>query len=335
MFSRLRSNFRLSIITLLGTSAVLGITPFAFYRFWQGSVIAGLIDTFILLSICGTVIFAWKTNDTRRTGFVLALVACGGGVAVATVQGEVGLFWLYPSLITSFFLTAAPIAVLVNLSALVVLILHGVAFSSQEQMWSFVTTAIVVSCCAYVFALRNESQRERLEQLATLDPLTGVKNRRSMDEELQAAVAAHARNGLSYALTLLDLDHFKRINDEFGHSVGDEVLIEFVGLLQRHTRKSDQLFRYGGEEFVLLLPGVDESGLQAVMANLQHTLRRSLKSPAGAVTASFGIALLRDDDSAASWLSRADEALYQAKSSGRDRIIYAETPILASEPAVG
>ena len=324
MYSRLRSNFRLSIITLLGASAVLGITPFALYRFWQGTILAGLIDLSILVSICGAVVYAWRTSDTYRSGFFLAIVACGGGVAVATVQGEVGLFWLYPSLITSFFLTVAPVAVLINLAAVMALIIHGAAFSSQEQMWSFGTTAVVVSCCAYVFALRNENQRARLEQLATLDPLTGIKNRRSMDRELTAAVASHRRNGLSYALTLLDLDHFKRINDQFGHSVGDEVLVEFVSLLERHTRKSDQLFRYGGEEFVLLLPGVDESGLQAVMNHLQHSLRRSLKSPAGPVTASIGIALLREGDDAASWLARADEALYQAKAAGRARIIYAE-----------
>ncbi|MDX1458506.1 MAG: GGDEF domain-containing protein [Marinobacter sp.] len=326
MVYRLRNNFRLSIITMLGACAVLGITPFAVFRFWQGAVLAGVIDTLILTSICLTVIYAWRTGDTRRSGFVLALVAGGGAVAVATVLGESGLFWLFPSLITSFFLTAAVVAVLINLSTLAVLMLHGGAFGSLEQMWSFVTTAIVVSCCAYVFALRNETQRERLEHLASLDPLTGVKNRRSMDQELEAAVAAHSRNGQSYALALMDLDHFKKINDEFGHGIGDDVLVEFVGLLQANTRKSDQLFRFGGEEFVLLLPGVDEVGLQAVMNNLQQCLRRSLKSPAGIVTVSYGIALLRDHDDADSWLGRADEALYRAKENGRDCIIYAPSP---------
>ncbi|SFL97414.1 GGDEF domain-containing protein [Marinobacter zhejiangensis] len=331
MYYRLRNNFRLSIITLLGASAVLGITPFAVYRFWQGNLPAGFADTGILLSICMAVVYAWRTGDTDRAGFVLALVAVGGGATVATLLGEVGLFWLFPSLITSFFLTSALIAVLVNFGALGFLLAEGTAFSSQEQMWSFVTTAIVVSCCAYVFALRNDSQRERLEHLATLDPLTGVKNRRSMDQELAAAVLASQRNGVSYALVVLDLDHFKRINDEFGHSVGDTVLVEFVDLLVTHIRKSDQLFRFGGEEFVLLMPGVDERGLDVVMNNLQHSLRRSLKSPGGqAVTASLGIALLQDGESAASWMARADDALYRAKASGRDCIIYADLSAVAS-----
>ncbi|MDC0661154.1 GGDEF domain-containing protein [Marinobacter sp. SS21] len=323
MVYRLRNNFRLSIISLLGACAVVGITPFAVYRFCQGALLAGLVDTSILAGICLTVVYAWRTGDTQRSGFVLALVACAGAVAVATLMGETGLFWLFPALITSFFLTSASVAVGINLLGLAVLMLHGAAFVSLEQMWSFATTAVVVSCCAYVFALRNDNQRQRLEQLASLDPLTGVKNRRAMDQELKAAVSARARNGVSSALVLMDLDHFKRINDEFGHSAGDDVLVEFVGLLQANTRCSDQLFRYGGEEFVLLLPGVDGEGLPAVMDNLQRCLRRSLKSPGGPVTVSYGIALLQAHDDASRWLDRADEALYQAKADGRDRMVCA------------
>ena len=147
-------------------------------------------------------------------------------------------------------------------------------------MWSFASTAFVVSACAYVFAHRNHDQRERLEHLATIDPLTGIKNRRSMDQELDLAAANAERTGLPYALVLLDIDHFKKINDEHGHGVGDDVLTDLVALLKQNTRKSDQLFRYGGEEFVLLLPGVDGIGLKAVMNNLQQVLRKYMKHSA-------------------------------------------------------
>lgn len=137
--------------------------------------------------------------------------------------------------------------------------------------------------------------------------------------------AANAeRSGLPYALVLLDLDHFKKINDEYGHGVGDEVLTELVALLESNTRRSDQLFRYGGEEFVLLLPGVDGVNLRAVMNNLQQVLRKYMKHPGGPVTASFGVALLGHGESVESWLARADNALYTAKETGRDRIVYAE-----------
>ena len=332
MLYRLRTDFRLSIITLLGASAVLGITPFAFMRFIQGNVLAGVVDSSILIGISGAVAYAWVTGDTRRSGLFCAVVACSGAVAVGIVVGEPGLFWLYPCLVTTFFLASPRVAVFLNIASVVALMIHGDAFRSDVQMWSFASTAFVVSACAYVFAHRNHDQRERLEHLATIDPLTGIKNRRSMDQELDLAAANAERTGLPYALVLLDIDHFKRINDEHGHGVGDDVLTDLVALLKQNTRKSDQLFRYGGEEFVLLLPGVDGIGLKAVMNNLQQVLRKYMKHPGGAVTASFGVALLRHGEGVDSWLARADAALYEAKETGRDRIVFADLHE-APEPA--
>ncbi len=334
MLYRLKTDFRLSIITLLAVSAILGITPFAVMRFLQGNMLAGIVDLTILLAITAGMLYAWKTGDTARSGLAMAVVACGGAVTVGAVVGEPGLFWLYPCLVTSFFLTESRNAILINLAAVVTLMVHGVAFSSSIQMWSFAATAVVVSCCAYVFAHRNENQRERLEHLATIDPLTGVKNRRSMDQELATAVASASRTGIPHALVILDIDYFKKINDEHGHNVGDEVLVEMVALIEQNIRKSDQLFRFGGEEFVLLMPGVDETGLRAVMHNLQHIMRKFLRHPGGQVTASFGVALLRSAETPDDWLARADEALYEAKDRGRDRIVYADD-IVASQRVTG
>ena len=325
MLHRLKNDFRLSIITLLGASAALGITPFAMLRFMQGNTLAGLLDLLIIAGISSGVGYSWVTGNTRVGGLVLAFIACGGCVSVGLVVGEPGLFWLYPCLVTTFFLVSPRIAIVLNVASVLVLILVGSPFSSQVQMWSFASTAMVVSACAYVFALRNKDQRVRLEQLATIDPLTGVKNRRSMDEALNLAAATAERTGQSYALVLLDLDHFKAINDTYGHSVGDAVLMELVALIEHNTRRTDQMFRYGGEEFVLLLPGVDGVNLQGVMNNLQQLLRKRLQHPGRSVTASFGVALLGHGESVGSWLHRADNALYEAKEAGRDRIIYAET----------
>ena len=324
MLYRLKTDFRLSIITLLGASAVLGITPFAFMRFLQGNVVAGIVDTAILLGIVGSLVYAWITGDTRRSGLFLAIICCSGAVVVGAVVGEPGLFWLYPCLVTSFFLTGPKTAAFINIAAVVALMVHGVAFSSDLQMWSFAATAFVVSACAYVFAYKNDDQRRRLEHLATIDPLTGVKNRRSMDEELQLAVYSAERNRVPCGLALLDIDHFKRINDTYGHGVGDQVLSELVAMIEQNTRKTDQLFRYGGEEFVLLLPGVDDTGLRAVVHNLQQVLRKYMHCPGGPVTVSFGVASLQADDSVDSWLERADAALYRAKETGRDKVVFSE-----------
>ncbi|MBE0486352.1 GGDEF domain-containing protein [Marinobacter sp.] len=334
MFHRLRNDFRLSIITMLGVCAILGITPFAIMRFVQGNTVAGLVDLGILAGIVGSLAHAWVTGRTERSGMVLALIICTGAVLAGAVMGEAGLFWLFPCLVTTFFLVSGRVATALNLISILVLMSIETAFSSNVQMWTFAATAATVSACAYVFAHRNQDQRERLEHLATIDPLTGVKNRRSMDEELDRAAANAERTGLPYALVMLDIDHFKQINDVYGHGVGDEVLRDLVALIEHNTRKSDQLFRYGGEEFVLLLPGVDGASLQTVMNNLQQVLRKHLKYAGGPVTSSYGVALLGHGESVESWLGRADEALYQAKETGRDRIIFADNNAqLAAEPA--
>jgi len=336
MLKRLKADFRLSIITLLGASALVGITPFAVMRFLQGELVAGGIDTAILLSISVGMIYAWVTGDTRRSGAVLAFVASFGAVMVAAVVGDVGLFWLYPCLVTTFFLASPRVAGFVNLASIMSMVGLGDVFQSGVQMWTFTATAVVVSAAAFVFAQRNDSQRHSLEHLATIDPLTGVKNRRSMDEELNLASAHAERTGLSYALVMLDIDHFKKINDEYGHGVGDGVLIDLATLIQHSTRKSDQLFRYGGEEFVLLLPGVDGVGLTAVMNNLHHTLRKKVRHPGGAISASFGVALRKPGERVESWLERADTALYEAKETGRDRIVFSGAmPAANSNLSVG
>jgi len=126
---------------------------------------------------------------------------------------------------------------------------------------------------------------------------------------------------LGYGLVMLDLDHFKRVNDQHGHDAGDRVLIAFADLIHRSTRKVDRLFRFGGEEFVLLLPGTDVVGLERAIANLQSRIAEELRGPAGPVTASLGAGVLRPDEDWTSWLARADVALFRAKADGRNRAV--------------
>ncbi|GAB3035906.1 GGDEF domain-containing protein [Bowmanella dokdonensis] len=321
MFYRLRNDFRLSVISLLSLCAFVGITPFALYRFWQGNMLAALVDSLILFSILSVLTYAWFSGDTKRSGFLMALVVSAGGLTIVNLLGLVGLFWLYPCFITGFFLTSSRMAVLINGITLLALFVLKLDSLSLEHLISFATTALVVSACAYIFALRNESQHRRLAHIATLDPLTGVKNRRAMEEELSRAVANFERHQLSCALVILDLDHFKAINDNHGHGVGDSVLNQCVQILGENIRKSDRLFRFGGEEFVLLLPGVDRQGMHSVVDNLYQVVRSELKCPSGPVTASYGATLLQAGDTADSWMERADTALYQAKQNGRDKVV--------------
>ncbi|WP_100638998.1 GGDEF domain-containing protein [Marinobacter salexigens] len=336
MLNRLKTDFQLSIITLLGTVAFLGITPFVVLRIAQGNVVAGIVDVLILACIGGGMLYAWVTGDTRRVGFVMAWVVCFGAVAAGAV-GQADFFWLYPCLMVAFFLVSSRVAVLVSLSAIVTaMVIRSDGLQSAEHLWSFFSTTIMTCICAFVFAFRNEQHRKSLELLATVDPLTGVKNRRSMDEGLAIALADAKRTSRSYGLIMIDLDHFKKINDKHGHSVGDEVLLDLVALVQKRIRSTDQLYRYGGEEFVLLLSDVNARGVEMMVNDLQRIIRQQLMCRETRVTASFGVALLRHNESAADWLQRADAALYLAKEAGRDQVVFSDNePVPLAAALVG
>jgi len=164
----------------------------------------------------------------------------------------------------------------------------------------------------------NERMRESLEFLASHDALTGVLNRGAFFSQAAAAYKSCQRQQTPLSVLLLDLDHFKKINDQFGHHVGDRVLVEFCRAVRRVLRPSDVLGRYGGEEFAVLLPATSGAIALSVAERIRHVACRSDARPIR--TVSIGCAttvppLLSLDE----LLIQADEALYQAKRNGRDR----------------
>ena len=319
VIDRLRSDYELGILTSFGACAVLGILPFALYRFATGDVAAGLLDVGIVAAICIAVWHAWQVPDRRRPKAFLALVNIAGCLASGTLLGPPGLFWMYPALLGNFLLLRPPVAVAATAFALAFLAVQGRAWESPGQLSMFLVTAAVSALVAYVFASRNESQRMALEALATMDSLTGLPNRRAMERELRVAVEQHRREGARYGLAMLDLDHFKAVNDLHGHEAGDGVLVEFARLVSRSVRKADRCFRFGGEEFVLLMPASDVDDLRAIDASLRQRVAEELRCRDHCVTVSIGAAALRADEDWQGWLARADAALYRAKAAGRDR----------------
>ena len=161
---------------------------------------------------------------------------------------------------------------------------------------------------------REHSQA--LRRLALHDSLTGAANRRGFMDRLAQAQQQQAL----LSLVMIDIDHFKRINDRHGHAAGDGVLREVAARLRRQMRGADLLGRLGGEEFALLLPATDLAGALAQAELARQALRREPMVIAGTVTASFGVAQWDGSESAADWLHRADLALYQAKAKGRNRV---------------
>ncbi len=166
-----------------------------------------------------------------------------------------------------------------------------------------------------------------LREASQLDPLTGLFNRRAVDQALDLAWQRFGRSGQPLAVMVVDIDHFKRINDTKGHAAGDAVLVGLAGLLQRQLRAVDTVGRIGGEEFLLVLPGTTET--QAV--TLAERLRTQVLDSTLGTTISIGVAEARTDDvDIGRVVERADAALYRAKASGRNRV---ERPGEAINPA--
>lgn len=179
-----------------------------------------------------------------------------------------------------------------------------------------------------VYPLRNSLLFRQAVDAAQTDPLTGLGNRAAMERLLPRELASLRRGQHELALLVVDVDHFKRINDTLGHSAGDRVLRATAKCLREATRESDMLFRYGGEEFVMLMRTDNpEDGLQAG-ERIRTVLRECPELQAAAsgmqLTASIGVAQAHPLDTPATLFDRADQAMYTAKQAGRDRVVGSE-----------
>jgi|GEM_PF-3336539 len=166
----------------------------------------------------------------------------------------------------------------------------------------------------------RKAREAELERLASTDPLTGAANRRHLYQFLDHQLHLRQRYGTATSLVVVDIDHFKTVNDRFGHETGDEVLIRFAGAVRSALRGPDVLARTGGEEFVILAPQTDRAGALAITEKIAETVRGMAVVGVGGITASFGVAEAGSGEERDEVLRRADQALYRAKAGGRDRI---------------
>ncbi|MCX7626853.1 MAG: GGDEF domain-containing protein [Methylophilaceae bacterium] len=173
--------------------------------------------------------------------------------------------------------------------------------------------------------MREELQETRRQLL--LDPLTGARNRFGMEASLGQEIARARRSEGKLAITMVDLDHFKKLNDEYGHEAGDLALVYFAQLCRAVLRESDTLYRYGGEEFLITLPETDVRGATFMLERLAQMLAKSplhYKEHLIGLTFSAGLTCLKEGDTPQTLLARADAAMYRAKQEGRNRIVVDE-----------
>ncbi|MCW2286174.1 diguanylate cyclase (GGDEF)-like protein [Rhodoblastus acidophilus] len=182
--------------------------------------------------------------------------------------------------------------------------------------------------------LRLRQREAEILALSLTDPLTGVGNRRRLDEALPAEVKRAERTGSKLCAFVADLDHFKRVNDVYGHEAGDAVLAAFGDCLRRHTRASDVAVRSGGEEFIVLMPHTELDDAILVADRFRASLAATRIDPiTHPVTVSVGVAELGPREQGPALIRRADQALYQAKAQGRNKVIAHFSPAVPASSA--
>lgn len=172
----------------------------------------------------------------------------------------------------------------------------------------------------FIVRFNRMMRDQEIMHLAIKDPLTNIYNRRHFNEELRKEIDRAARYERKLSVIILDIDHFKNVNDTFGHQTGDYVLRELAMLIGKHIRKTDIFARYGGEEFCILMPETDITGATEFADKIRSIIERHPFKDVKQIMASFGVSEYKKGDDSFSLIKRTDDALYIAKSKGRNRV---------------
>jgi diguanylate cyclase (GGDEF)-like protein len=303
---------------ILSAAGALGIAPFAVLRFLQGEWLVGLIDTIIVIGLACLGAVIYRTGRVTYASVAVSVLCIGGALSTVYLKGPQQVYWTFPALLAVFYLIRPGQAVILALATIVGLMPVMLPAPDSMHVATVFITIFVMSALAYAFSIVTMHQREQLIRLATKDPLTGAGNRRALENKLDEVVASFSRNRVPAAMILIDLDHFKAVNDAHGHAAGDQILCSVTEIINMRIRVTDSLFRIGGEEFVVVLEGQTADSASHLAEQLRTIVEANELVPDHSVTISLGVAELRSGESTGDWMHRADGALYQAKNAGRN-----------------
>jgi diguanylate cyclase (GGDEF)-like protein len=321
--ARRRSNKEFLLLLLSGILAVASV-PLAYFRLrdeqWTlAAVNAGIVCIMLLLFV-----FVYVSRRTHTAGILIALAFIGVALMSTLLLGVSEIYWAFPALMVAYFMLEARHATILA---------SGFVGCFLAILWNELSIVDLARICltlfvtvllANAFALTNRRQVEALRRIANVDPLTGAGNRRAQNLRLEAVVAIFDRNSSPACVLILDIDHFKKVNDTFGHIVGDQLLVELCEWICHSTRATENLYRYGGEEFVLIAEHTSLEAAVQLAQKLRAQIARKLFASGIRITVSIGVAQLQRGESRQDWLGRADAALYRAKAHGRNQVVVAE-----------
>lgn len=304
--------------------------PFFVYDLIQGNFwlsLALLAVTFIFI-LNGYAIYRRRKSIIP---FELLLIPAVVSIVLSiSYQGVFGTYWCYPALLFFYFVLSRRMANICAVLLLLVVTVILLQYSERDLIIRFfVSLSLLIVMANIIVGAINDLHRRLLDQTIK-DPLTGAFNRRHMKTHLTDAISQHRRHATPASILLLDVDHFKKINDELGHGIGDKVLIDLVDLVVKRIRHTDKLFRIGGEEFLVFLPQTAEDDAATVAAHLCEMIAETRIIEDRKVTVSIGVCEISEDETLDDWIKFADEMLYRAKETGRNRFVCRDSPAPAN-----
>ncbi len=315
-------DFRLRISRRLAFITSIFMTPFMlFYLVKQEYAIALLLFFVIAFSIIKYFRSQSGKLDPFSTFVIMLLLVSLAFIIVAVNYGLIAFLWAYPILFAFYFMLPEKLAGLANI--LFVSIVFYFAWLIEDGnilVRIFVTLSLCSIFLASIIRIISQ-QHELLQKQAIIDPLTGVYNRVILEEQLEKSIQQSRRNDVSMSIATIDIDHFKVINDQFGHDKGDEVLKTFAKIITSRTRHSDNVFRIGGEEFLIYLYNTDLDQAYKFAEYLRNKVETAEIIKGHPITASIGLAQYQEGESWLEWMKRSDENLYKAKHTGRNKVV--------------
>jgi len=309
------------MLLVLSIGTAIGIMPFTIYRALQQDWYVALLDLIVVIGMSIIFVYVYKTNKVRIASLTLILVALCANVISFYLKGISQVNWIYPAMLSAYYIMSPKKGLLVNFIMLTFYIPKLIESLETINVSTILVTIVITNIIAYVFASGLRKQEKMLKKLASEDYLTGTGNRRALSRELDSLYKFLKNHDNTASIILLDLDHFKKVNDKHGHIKGDEVLIRLAEILKCFFQGKEKIFRYGGEEFLIICPNSSAETAFQQAQKLRKLIKENIVIDSIEQTISLGVAEYIKEESNDDWIHRVDLALYQAKNEGRDIVI--------------
>jgi len=289
-------------------------------RWYNGDITIAIVDGIISITLLALFAYISITRKTDLAQNLIAIFLAIGTLTSIAIKGQSQILWVPPAIIAIHYLVPLKSARIINILLLSIMLIIVFPHTNLVELITIIsTTALTASLSFIMFRSYNQKQRE-LSLLATIDPLTNSGNRRALETRLSGVIASQHREQNTMCLILLDLDGFKGINDEHGHAVGDQILIAVCNLVKEHTRVLDSLYRYGGDEFIIMPLNMNLKTTMHFAEKIRNIVENHKFIHDVKLTLSLGVSEYKINDTPESWIKRADTSLYKAKNDGRNKV---------------